>query len=154
MVVMPTTSPPSTFPVAGGRPRHLRDAGRKTGRVDASDWTIWANPRCSKSRGAEQLLAERGIVPQRVLYLDDPPSRAELEAVLVKLGTDDPRVLVRAGEPEYAGLETAGRDDLLAALVRHPRLIERPVVVRGDRAVIARPPERLLELLEERQDQE
>jgi arsenate reductase len=113
-----------------------------------SDWTIWANPRCSKSRGAEQLLAEQGITPNRVLYLDEPPSREQLEDVLAKLGTDDPRVITRTGEPEYAGLEQASRDELLDALTRHPRLIERPVVVRGDRAVLARPPERLLELLD------
>jgi arsenate reductase len=112
------------------------------------DWTIWANPRCSKSRGAEQLLAERGISPQRVLYLQEPPSRAEIERVLRLLGTDDPRTLVRTGEPEYAGLESASREELLDALAAHPRLIERPVVIRGDRAVIARPPERLLELLD------
>ena len=117
-----------------------------------SEWTIWANPRCSKSRGAEQLLAEHGITPTRVLYLDEPPTRAQLEEVLAKLGTDDPRVLVRTGEPEYAGLEDAGRDELLDALTHHPRLIERPVVVRGDRAVVARPPERLLELLTDRTD--
>ena len=116
--------------------------------VGASEWVIWANPGCSKSRGAEQLLAQHRIVPTRVLYLDTPPTRDELEAMLVKLGTEDPRVLVRTGEPEYAGLETAGRDELLDALVRHPRLIERPVVARGDRAVVARPPDRLLELLE------
>jgi arsenate reductase len=114
----------------------------------SDDWTIWANPRCSKSRGAEQLLAEHGITPTRVLYLDEPPSREQLEQVLTRLGTDDPRVLVRTSEPEYAGLEHAGRDELLAALVTHPRLIERPVVQRGDRAVVARPPERLLELLD------
>jgi arsenate reductase len=120
----------------------------QTGLVDANEWIIWANPGCSKSRGAEQLLAEHGVVPRRVLYLDTPPSRAELEAMLVKLGTDDPRVLVRTGEPEYVGLETAGRDELLDALVRHPRLIERPVVARGGRAVVARPPDRLLELLD------
>ena len=113
-----------------------------------SEWTIWVNDRCSKSRGAEQLLAERGITPTKVRYLETPPSRAELEAVLAKLGTDDPRVLVRTGEPEYAGLEDADRDRLLDALVEHPRLIERPVVVRGDRAVVARPPERVLELLD------
>lgn len=113
-----------------------------------SDWTIWANPRCSKSRGAEQLLAERGITPTRVLYLDEPPTPEQLEDVLAKLGTDDPRAITRTGEPEYAGLEQAGRDELLDALSRHPRLIERPVVVRGDRAVVARPPERLLELLD------
>ena len=113
-----------------------------------SDWTIWANDRCSKSRGAEQLLAEQGITPTRVLYLDTPPTRAELEDVLRRLGTDDPRVLVRTGEPEYAGLEDASRDELLEALTQHPQLIERPVVVHGDRAVVARPPERLLELLD------
>jgi arsenate reductase len=114
-----------------------------------SDWTIWANDRCSKSRGAEQLLAEAGVTPARIVYLETPPSRAELEDVLAKLGTDDPRVLVRTGEPEYAelALADADRDALLDALTQHPRLIERPVVIRGDRAVIARPPERVLELL-------
>ena len=113
--------------------------------------TIWTNPRCSKSRGAEALLAERGVEVQRVRYLDTPPSRAELERVLGLLGTDDPRVLVRTGEPLYAelGLAGADRDRLLDALAEHPSLIERPVVVRGDRAVVARPPERLLELLDE-----
>ena len=115
----------------------------------SDDWTIWANPRCSKSRGAERLLAARGITPQRVLYLDTPPTRAQLEEVLRKLGTDDPRVLVRTGEPEHAGLEDADREQLLTALTEHPQLIERPVVVRGDRAVVARPPERLLELLDD-----
>lgn len=124
----------------------------QTGAVDASEWVIWANPQCSKSRGAEQLLAERGVVPTRVLYLEDPPSRAEIEAMLAKLGTNDPHVLVRSSEPEYAGLEPATREELLDALVRHPRLIERPVVARGDRAVVARPPERLLELLDQPDD--
>jgi arsenate reductase len=114
-----------------------------------SDWTIWTNPRCSKSRGAEQLLAEHGITADRVLYLDTPPTRGELEAVLRKLGTDDPRALTRTGEPDYAGLEDADRERLLDALAQHPKLIERPVVIRGDRAVVARPPERLLELLDE-----
>ncbi|MEX2291544.1 MAG: ArsC/Spx/MgsR family protein [Mycobacteriales bacterium] len=113
-----------------------------------SDWTIWTNPRCSKSRGAEQLLAERGITPTRVLYLDAPPTREAIEAMLARLGTDDPRVLIRTSEPEYEGLEAASRAELLDALVCHPRLIERPVIVRGDRAVVARPPERLLELLD------
>ncbi|MCW2666564.1 MAG: arsenate reductase [Frankiales bacterium] len=115
------------------------------------DLTLWTNPRCSKSRAAEALLAERGITPNTVRYLDTPPSRAELERVLGLLGTDDARVLVRTGEPEYAelGLATADRDRLLDALAAHPRLIERPVAMRGDRAVVARPPERVLELLDE-----
>ena len=111
---------------------------------------LWTNPRCSKSRGAEALLAERGIVPRTVRYLDTPPDRGELERVLRLLGTDDPRVLVRTGEPAYAalGLADAGRDALLDALAAHPELIERPVALRGGRAVVARPPERLLELLD------
>lgn len=111
--------------------------------------TIWTNPRCSKSRGAEQLLAERGVRVEQVQYLDTPPSRAELEDVLSKLGTDDPRVLMRTGEPLYADLRLAevGRDALLDALAAHPQLIERPIVIAGGRAVVARPPEKLLELL-------
>ena len=113
-----------------------------------SEVTVWLNPRCSKCRGAEELLAERGVDAQKVLYLETPPSRAELERVVDLLG-GDPRSLVRTGEPEYAGLEDADRDRLLDALAAHPRLIERPVVIRGDRAVVARPPERLLELLDE-----
>jgi arsenate reductase (glutaredoxin) len=112
--------------------------------------TIWANPRCSKSRGAEALLAERGIEVERVLYLAEPPSRAEIERVLGLLGADDPRTLIRAGEPAYRelGLAGADRERLLDALAERPELIERPVVIRGDRAVVARPPERLLELLD------
>ena len=111
---------------------------------------IWTNPRCSKSRGAEALLAERGVEVEQVRYLDEPPTRTDLEAVLAKLGSDDPRVLVRTGEPLYAelGLADADGDALLDASAVHPQLIDRPVVVAGDRAVVARPPERLLDLLD------
>ena len=112
-----------------------------------SDVTVWLNPRCSKCRGAEELLAERGVEAQKLYYLDTPPSREEIARVVDLLG-GDPRALVRTGEPEYAGLEQADREQLLDALAQHPQLIERPVVVRGDRAVVARPPERLLELLD------
>ena len=111
-----------------------------------SDVTVWLNPRCSKCRGAEELLADRGVDARKVYYLDTPPSRAELARVAGLVG--DVRELVRTGEPEYTGLENATRDELLDALARHPNLIERPVVIRGDRAVVARPPERLLELLD------
>ena len=115
------------------------------------DVTVWFNPRCSKCRGAEQLLAAHGVAARFVHYLDEPPPRAEIERVLRLLGTDDPRELMRTGEPAYAelGLADASRDELVAAMTAHPELIERPVVIRADRAVIARPPERLLDLLED-----
>jgi arsenate reductase (glutaredoxin) len=111
--------------------------------------TIWHNPRCSKSRGALALLTEHGVDPAVVRYLEDAPTRAELEEVLRRLGTDDPRAIIRTGEARYRelGLAGADRDTLLDALAAHPILIERPIVLLGDRAVVARPPERALELL-------
>jgi arsenate reductase len=91
--------------------------------------TIWVNPRCSKCAGAESLLAERGVAADRVLYLDAPPSRAEIERVLRLLGTDDPRALVRAGEAAYRelGLADADRDRLLDALALTPSGVPRRV---------------------------
>ncbi|HWN34461.1 MAG TPA: arsenate reductase (glutaredoxin) [Pseudonocardia sp.] len=111
--------------------------------------TVWHNPRCSKSRGALALLAERGIDPDVVRYLDAAPSRAELVDVLRRLGTEDPMAIVRTGEARYRELSLAGadRDTLLDALAANPILIERPIVLVGDRAVVARPPERALDLL-------
>ena len=115
---------------------------------------MWFNPSCSKSRGARDLLAERGVAARFVEYLQDAPSRSELERVLALLGTDDPLVITRTGEPRFAELALAGasRDRLLDALAANPILIERPIVIRGDRAVVARPPEKLLELLAEEVD--
>lgn len=112
--------------------------------------TIWHNPRCSKSRDALALLAERGVEPAVIRYLDDAPSRAALEDVLRRLGADDPRVIVRTGEARYRELSLAhaDRDTLLDALAANPILIERPIVLVGDRAVVARPPELALRLLE------
>lgn len=115
---------------------------------------VWYNPRCSKCRGAEELLAEYGIPAERVLYLDDPPSAAEIIRVLGLLGATDPRALMRTAEPRYAelGLADATADQLIDAMTRYPELIERPVVIWADRAIIARPPELLLPLLEAGQD--
>lgn len=111
---------------------------------------IYHNPHCSKSRGALALLEERGITPQVVRYLDNPPSRDELVALLAKLGMQ-PSELVRKGEgvckAEYAERDMS-EDDWLDALVSHPVLIERPIVVSGERAVVARPPEKVQELFE------
>lgn len=115
------------------------------------DVSVYFNPACSNCRTAQGLLAERGIEADYVRYLEQAPTREELERVLGLLGTDDPRDIIRTKEPQYAelGLASAGRDELLDAMAAHPVLIQRPIVIRGDRAVVARPPERLLELLDE-----
>jgi arsenate reductase len=117
--------------------------------VAAEAVTIWYNPRCSKCQGAEALLAAYGVPAQRVHYLDAPPSRTEILRVLALLGTDDPRALMRTSEPRYAelGLDGADAGELIGAMTRYPDLIQRPVVIWPDRAVIARPPEVLLSLL-------
>jgi arsenate reductase len=111
---------------------------------------VWYNPRCSKCRGAEELLAAHGVPAQRVFYLDSPPGRAEIARVLALLGTADPRTLMRTSEPRYTelGLASAAGAELIDAMARYPELIQRPVVIWADRAVIARPPELLLPLLE------
>ena len=115
-----------------------------------SEFTIYHNPRCSKSRQTLALLEENGVSPEVVLYLDTPPSAAELKALLGKLGIEA-RALLRKGEDAYKseGLADTSLDDaaLVAAMVAHPKLIERPIVVKGERAVLGRPPENVLELL-------
>ncbi len=118
------------------------------------DVSVYFNPNCSNCRTTEGILRERGVDANYVRYLENAPTRAELEEVLAKLGTDDPRTIVRTKEPEYEqlGLAQASRDQLLDALVAHPILIQRPIVIRGDRAVVARPPERLLDLLDDAGD--
>ena len=111
--------------------------------------TVLFNPRCSKCRQARDILDERGVEADLVHYLDDTPSRAEIVRIYGLLGLDDPRGMIRRGEPEYKELGLADADDdaLFDAMAAHPILIERPIVIVGDRAVVARPPERLLELL-------
>ena len=111
---------------------------------------LYHNPRCSKSRGALELLRERGIEPQIVAYLDTPPSAEELRELLRMLGMSA-RQLLRTGEEEYAKLGLSNpaldEDTLIEAMVQHPRLIERPIFVHGGRAVLGRPPEQVLTLL-------
>ncbi len=115
-----------------------------------ADFTIYHNPRCSKSRQTLALLEENGETPDIVLYLESPLTEASLQDLLAKLGLK-PRELMRRGEDIYKekGLADASLTDaqLIAAMVAHPILIERPVVVKGDRAVLGRPPENVLELL-------
>ena len=115
-----------------------------------ADFTIYHNPSCSKSRQTLALLEENGETPEIVLYLESPLTAVGLQGLLAKLGLK-PRELMRKGEELYKdkGLADAGLTDvqLIAAMAEHPILIERPVVVRGDRAVLGRPPESVLELL-------
>ncbi|MGH9041264.1 MAG: ArsC/Spx/MgsR family protein [Acidimicrobiia bacterium] len=117
----------------------------------SEDLTVWFNPSCSKCRTAHGILDERGVAADYVHYLDTAPSRADLERVLRLLGTDDPLAITRTGEAIYTelGLAGADRDTLLDALATHPILIERPIAIRGDRAVVARPADRILELLDD-----
>ena len=112
--------------------------------------SVYFKPDCSNCQTAEGILRDRGIDAEYVRYLENAPTREQLEDVLAKLGTDDPREIVRTKEPEYEqlGLASASRDELLDAMASHPILIQRPIVISGDKAVIARPPERLLSLFE------
>ena len=112
--------------------------------------TIYHNPRCSKSRQTLALIEEKGIEPEIVLYLETPPSADALTDLLGKLGISA-RQLLRKGEDAYK--ENNLKDDslsdsqLVAAMVEFPKLIERPIVVKGDKAVLGRPPENVLELI-------
>lgn len=111
---------------------------------------IYHNSRCSKSRATLALLQERGVDFEVVHYLDTPPAASELLVLLQQLGMRA-RDLLRSGEPEYRelGLDDLSLNDqqLVDAMASHPRLIERPIVVAGDKAVIGRPPEAVLALL-------
>ncbi|HZM31167.1 MAG TPA: arsenate reductase (glutaredoxin) [Acidimicrobiales bacterium] len=111
--------------------------------------TVLFNARCSKCRQARDLLSEQGVDADYVHYLEDTPSRDELVRIYGLLGIDDPRQMMRTGEAPYRDLNLKDADDdaLFDAMVAHPILIERPIVIRGDRAVVARPPEKLLDLL-------
>ena len=112
--------------------------------------TIYHNPRCSKSRQTLQLLTEHGTETTVIEYLHTPPSPQELERILTLLGLE-PRELMRSKEPEYLELHlddpSLSRAALIDAMVKHPKLIERPIVIHGNRAAIGRPPEKILEIL-------
>jgi arsenate reductase (glutaredoxin) len=110
---------------------------------------LYSNPACSKCRTAVALLKERDVQADTIAYLDEPPTVADLKGLMELLDIDDPRLMMRTGEAVYVDLALADQegDALLWAISRHPILLERPIFVVGDQAVIARPPERLLELL-------
>jgi arsenate reductase (glutaredoxin) len=115
-----------------------------------SEFTIYHNPRCSKSRQTLALLQDKGIQPEIIEYLKTPPSPEQLSAVLSKLGYSAEQLL-RKKEGVYKELSLAERqlsdEELIAIMCEHPKLIERPIVIRGDQARVGRPPEHVLELM-------
>ena len=121
-----------------------------TGRSSMSKPVIYHNPRCSKSRQTLELLNQQAVEPDIVEYLKTPPDAATLGEILDLLGIE-PRALMRSNETEYKelGLDDASlsRDQLIDAMVNHPRLIQRPIVIANGKAALGRPPEDVLEIL-------
>jgi arsenate reductase len=116
-----------------------------------SSLTIYHNPKCTKSRQTLQLLQDKGEDPEIIKYLDTPPDVKTLRTLVNKLGLERAHDLVRTKEKEYkeAGLSKDSDDEtVLQAIADYPKLLERPVVVRGNQAVIGRPPENARELIE------
>ncbi len=111
---------------------------------------IYHNPRCGKSRETLQLLKDRGIEPEVIEYLKTPPSTEELSDILNKLNME-PRELMRKKEKEYKATgmddDSLSRDDLIAGMLKTPKLIERPIVLANDKAAVGRPPENVLAIL-------
>jgi arsenate reductase len=111
---------------------------------------MYHNPRCSKSRQTLALLQERGIEPQIIEYLSQPPSKSQLKKILSLLGMQ-PRDLMRKNEAQYKDNHlddpSLSKDQLIDAMIQHPKLIERPIVVVGEKAALGRPPENILEIL-------
>lgn len=116
-----------------------------------SEYILYHNPRCSKSRAALALLEENDINTEIVYYLEKPPTPEELRSLLIKLGLGI-RDILRTGEKDYDELDLSDEtlsDEIVFDLVcQHPKLIERPIFIHGDKAVIGRPPENVLTLLE------
>jgi len=115
-----------------------------------TDLTLYHNPRCSKSRGALELLEARDLAPTVVRYLETPLDAPQLQRLLGKLGIGA-RQLLRTGEDEYKSLNLADSSlteaQLIDAIATHPKLMERPILEAGDKAIIGRPPENVLEIL-------
>lgn len=115
-----------------------------------SEWTLYYNPQCSNCRKVRERLESRGVAPAIIEYLKTPPTAAELESILQKLGKG-PEAITRMQEPvvERKGLSFDGlsRKDWLAVIAQNPALLQRPIVLRGGRAVVARPPESVDALL-------
>src|SRR5690554_2870180 len=147
---MATARHSPTGATAGPGARLALTIERHPGIVHKPMVTIYHNPRCSKSRQTLALLEERDLNPQVVLYLDTPPDAATLQSLVAKLGISA-RDLLRKGEDEYKANNLAdpglSEQQLIDAMVRFPKLIERPIVVNGSRAALGRPPEAVLDIL-------
>lgn len=111
--------------------------------------TIYHNPRCGTSRTTLALLEEKGIAPEVNLYMDTPPNAKTLKTLLTKLGFSSARQLIRTKEELYKemNLADASEQALIDAMIQNPKLIERPIVIVGDKARLGRPPEKVLEIL-------
>ena len=110
---------------------------------------IYHNPRCRKSRETLGLIKDAGIEPELVLYLENPPKAAEIRKISEMLGMP-PSAFVRKGEPifkEHFKEKTLSEEEWIEAMVEYPKLIERPIVVKGNKAIIGRPPENVQTLL-------
>lgn len=111
---------------------------------------IYHNPRCSKSRETLQILEDNNLTAEIVEYLENPPTAAELRDIIAKLGIGA-RELLRTTEPVYRDADldddSLSEDEIIEAICEYPALLQRPIVVAGDRAIIGRPPARVLELL-------
>lgn len=118
--------------------------------ADAKNTKIYYNPRCSKCRLSLELLNEQGIEPDVIEYLNDTPDHATIEQILDMLGIQ-PRDLMRTGESIYKELDLDNKDlsrtELIDIMITHPILIERPIVIQNGKAVIGRPPEKILDII-------
>lgn len=115
----------------------------------AGEYVLWFDARCSSCKRALELLREHGIEPVLRRFLEEPPTTDELARLVVRLRAG-PHSMARADADEYQALRLGGRtpdEELVRAIALHPRILERPILVAGDRAVVARPPERVLELV-------
>ena len=115
-----------------------------------SDIQIWHNPRCSKSREALALLEESGVEKEVVKYLETPKTKEQMRQLLTMLGFSSARELMRTKEAIYKELNLKEENDeekLIEAMIEHPKLIERPIIIKGDKAIIARPPSLVEEFL-------
>lgn len=117
-----------------------------------NNFTIYHNPRCSKSRQTLELLKENNIEPEIILYLENPPSEEKLTELIDLLGIN-PRDLLRKGEEEYKVHnlrdESIKGEDIIKIMTENPKLIERPIVISKNKAIIGRPPENVLKLIKQ-----